>query len=218
MASATRCSSSQTSSGIIRAIEECFPRSARQRCLAHRMRNLAVKVPTDLWQEFKARATACYQAPSRPSLVNSPRAFGPIRHDAANRGHLLRRRLRGLHRPPAAPVTHRRSTRTTICSSACSSRSADVSRSSRTASAKSRCSSSCSAHLSVPRSAGAACASPNSNLVSRRRPKGPRRRIRSHPIRQIVPAPLFQQIRALTVCRHGRPVRADHDKVGGNTG
>jgi hypothetical protein len=30
--------------GIIRTIEECFPRSARQRCLAHRMRNLAVKV------------------------------------------------------------------------------------------------------------------------------------------------------------------------------
>jgi hypothetical protein len=26
--------------GIIRAIKECFPRSARQRCLAHRMRNL----------------------------------------------------------------------------------------------------------------------------------------------------------------------------------
>jgi putative transposase len=33
--------------GLIRALEECFPRSARQRCLAHRMRNLAVKVPTD---------------------------------------------------------------------------------------------------------------------------------------------------------------------------
>jgi putative transposase len=51
--------------GIIRAIEECFPRSARQRCLAHRMRNLAAKVPTDLWPDFKARVTACYQAPSR---------------------------------------------------------------------------------------------------------------------------------------------------------
>ena len=50
---------------MIRAIEEAFPRSARQRCLAHRMRNLAAKVPTDLWPEFKARATACYQAPSR---------------------------------------------------------------------------------------------------------------------------------------------------------
>jgi hypothetical protein len=51
--------------GVIRAIEECFPRSARQRCLAHRMRNLAVKVPTDLWPEFKTRVAACYQAPSR---------------------------------------------------------------------------------------------------------------------------------------------------------
>ena len=51
--------------GIIRAIEECFPRSARQRCLAHRMRNLAAKVPTDLWPEFKTRVAACYQAPSR---------------------------------------------------------------------------------------------------------------------------------------------------------
>ena len=51
--------------GIIRAIEECFPRSARQRCLAHRMRNLGTKVPTDLWPEFKARVIACYQPPSR---------------------------------------------------------------------------------------------------------------------------------------------------------
>jgi transposase-like protein len=51
--------------GIIRAIEECFPRSARQRCLAHRMRNLAAKVPADPWPEFKARVTASYQAPSR---------------------------------------------------------------------------------------------------------------------------------------------------------
>ena len=29
------------------------------------MRNLAVKVPTDLWPEFKTRVTACCQAPSR---------------------------------------------------------------------------------------------------------------------------------------------------------
>ena len=51
--------------GIVKAIEICFPRSARQRCLAHRLRNLAAKVPEDLWPEFKARATAAYQAPSR---------------------------------------------------------------------------------------------------------------------------------------------------------
>ena len=29
------------------------------------MRNLAAKVPTDLWPEFKTRVAACYQAPSR---------------------------------------------------------------------------------------------------------------------------------------------------------
>ena len=51
--------------GIIKAIETCFPRSERQRCLAHRMRNLAAKGPEDVWPEVKVRATACYQAPSR---------------------------------------------------------------------------------------------------------------------------------------------------------
>jgi putative transposase len=51
--------------GIIKAIEVCFPRAARQRCLAHRMRNLAGKVPEDVWPDFKARVQAAYQAPSR---------------------------------------------------------------------------------------------------------------------------------------------------------
>ncbi len=50
---------------IIKAIEICFPRSERQRCLAHRLRNLAAKVPEDTWPEFKARVVASYQAPSR---------------------------------------------------------------------------------------------------------------------------------------------------------
>ena len=54
--------------GLIRAIEECFPRSLRQRCLAHKMRNLQSKVPEDRWPEFKARAAACYQAAS-PALA-----------------------------------------------------------------------------------------------------------------------------------------------------
>ena len=152
--------------GIIRAIEECFPRSARQRCLAHRMRNLAVKVPTDLWPEFKARASACYQAPSRAIardlakgiradyVTLLPSAVACFEDDfEACIAHL---RL---------PVTHRRSTRTTIFWSASSSRSGDGSRSSRTASARSRCSSSCSAPLCVRRSAGAACASLSSSFV-----------------------------------------------------
>ena len=41
---------------MIRAIEECLPRTARQRCLAHKVRNLQSKVPEDLWPEFNARA------------------------------------------------------------------------------------------------------------------------------------------------------------------
>ena len=59
---------SDAAPGIIRAIEECLPRSLRQRCLAHKMRNLQSKVPEDVWPEFKARAAACYQAAS-PALA-----------------------------------------------------------------------------------------------------------------------------------------------------
>ncbi|MGH8569651.1 MAG: IS256 family transposase, partial [Gammaproteobacteria bacterium] len=54
--------------GVIRAIEECFPRSLRQRCLAHKMRNLQSKVPENIWPEFRARAQACYRAAS-PALA-----------------------------------------------------------------------------------------------------------------------------------------------------
>ena len=49
--------------GIIKAIETCFPRSERQRCLADAQ--LGCKVPENLWPEFKTRAAAAYQAPSR---------------------------------------------------------------------------------------------------------------------------------------------------------
>ena len=100
--------------GIIKAIETCFPRSARQRCLAHRMRNLAAKVPEDLWPDFKARVQAAYQAPSRAiardlaeGLVADyeaglPSAVACFTDDfEACIAHL---RL---------PVTHRRATRTT---------------------------------------------------------------------------------------------------------
>jgi len=53
------------SPGIAKAIEICFPRAARQRCLAHRMRNLAAKVPEGVWPDFKARTQAAYPAPTR---------------------------------------------------------------------------------------------------------------------------------------------------------
>ncbi len=105
---------SDGASGIIRAIEECFPRSARQRCLAHRMRNLAAKVSADPWPEFKARVTACYQAPSR--AIARQLATG-IRADYAN---VLPSALACFEDDFESciahlrlPVTHRRFVRTT---------------------------------------------------------------------------------------------------------
>jgi transposase-like protein len=50
--------------GLIRAVDECLPRSRRQRCLAHKLRNLQAKVPEQLWPEVRARARAAYEAPS----------------------------------------------------------------------------------------------------------------------------------------------------------
>jgi putative transposase len=78
------------------------------------MRNLAVKVPTDLWPEFKAHVAACYQAPSRAiarGLANGIRAdygvtlpFAVCCFDDDFEACIAHLRL---------PVTHRRATRTT---------------------------------------------------------------------------------------------------------
>jgi putative transposase len=87
----------------------------RQRCLAHRMRNLAVKVPADQWPEFKARVTACYQAPSR-AIARDLRAG--IMADCADSLPTAVRCFDDDFEACIAhlrlPVTHRRSTRTTL--------------------------------------------------------------------------------------------------------
>jgi putative transposase len=58
--------------GLISGVEEAFPRSVRQRCLVHKMRNLEKKVREDRWPEFKEHVRACYQAPS-PAVARSLR-------------------------------------------------------------------------------------------------------------------------------------------------
>ncbi len=50
--------------GLIRAVEECLPTALRQRCLAHKMRNIAAKLPDEMHAEFTQAARAAYQAPS----------------------------------------------------------------------------------------------------------------------------------------------------------
>jgi transposase-like protein len=101
--------------GLIRAVEECFPSSLRQRCLAHRIRNLMNKFSAaEIATEFKQAAKAAYEAPSaamarvlREDLVERygkeyPTAVRCFEED-------FEACIAHLHCPP----THRRSIRTT---------------------------------------------------------------------------------------------------------
>ena len=54
--------------GLIAAVETCWPAALRQRCLAHKMRNLLAKVPEEIRAEFRTAAKAAYEAPS-PQLA-----------------------------------------------------------------------------------------------------------------------------------------------------
>jgi putative transposase len=51
--------------GLIRAVAEVFPCSLRQRCLAHKTRNVTDKVPDSARDEVKAAVRAAYYAPNR---------------------------------------------------------------------------------------------------------------------------------------------------------
>ena len=46
--------------GLIRAVEECFSASLRQRCLAHKVRNIVDKVPERAQAEVKEAIRAAY--------------------------------------------------------------------------------------------------------------------------------------------------------------
>jgi transposase-like protein len=50
--------------GLIRAVEEVFPNSLRQRCLAHKTRNVTDKVPDSVRPEIKNAVRAAYYAPN----------------------------------------------------------------------------------------------------------------------------------------------------------
>lgn len=100
--------------GLIRAAEEVFARSLRQRCLAHKIRNLQSKVPEEVWRELKGSALAAYQAGS-PKLAQMAKEDFVTRYEReypsatacflddfdACIAHLQ------------LPISHRRATRTT---------------------------------------------------------------------------------------------------------
>lgn len=53
--------------GLIKAIAGSFPRAKRQRCIAHKMRNLMNKVPKEIQQEIKAQVHDVYYASDKES-------------------------------------------------------------------------------------------------------------------------------------------------------
>ena len=50
--------------GLIGAIEQVWPKSLRQRCLVHRMRNIVAKLSSEAIPEVKAHIDAVYRAPT----------------------------------------------------------------------------------------------------------------------------------------------------------
>src|SRR5262249_1167092 len=88
--------------GLIRAVETCFPRALRQRCLVHRRRNLHSKAPDRQWPEIAIRARACYEAASPGVGDAAARGLrAGLLPRATRGGSVLPRRLRRLHRAPA---------------------------------------------------------------------------------------------------------------------
>ena len=59
--------------GIVKAIETSFPRSARQRCRAHRMRNLVAKLPEEIWARVQ---DACHSRLRGTEPSHRPRPGG----------------------------------------------------------------------------------------------------------------------------------------------
>lgn len=100
--------------GLIAAVETCWPAALRQRCLAHKMRNLLAKVPEEIRAEFRTAAKAAYQAPS-PQLAQVLREDLVARYGKQYPSAVrcfeedFEACIAHLHCPPA----HRKVTRTT---------------------------------------------------------------------------------------------------------
>lgn len=100
--------------GICRAIEECFPKSLRQRCLAHKMRNLMTRVPEHLAREVKARVQECYQASSRAVARElCDRFVADFEDELPGAVKCFRDDFEACIAHLACPLTHRKAVRTT---------------------------------------------------------------------------------------------------------
>ena len=100
--------------GLIRAAEEVLPRALRQRCLAHKVRNLESKVPEEAWRELKGAALAAYQAGS-PKLAQLAKEDFVARYerDYPSATSCFLDDFDACIAQLQLPIAHRRATRTT---------------------------------------------------------------------------------------------------------
>jgi transposase-like protein len=59
--------------GLVKAIKRVWPRASRQRCLAHKMRNLLSKLPRLMPGKMKSLVTQVFQAPSHAAALKRGR-------------------------------------------------------------------------------------------------------------------------------------------------
>lgn len=100
--------------GLIRAVEDGLPTSLRQRCLAHKMRNIVAKLPEEARVEFRQAARAAYEAPS-PAMARALREdlvarFGKLYPSAVQ---CFEEDFEACIAHLRLPPNHRRATRTT---------------------------------------------------------------------------------------------------------
>jgi putative transposase len=100
--------------GLIRAVEEVLPRSLRQRCLAHKLRNLEAKVPQERWREGKAGVLAAYHASSPTIAVLCAEKFTKTwSNERPSAAKCFEDDFEACIVHLKLPVAHRRATRTT---------------------------------------------------------------------------------------------------------
>ncbi len=100
--------------GLIRAVDDVFPRSLRQRCLAHKLRNLQSKVPEERWREVLPAARAAYQAPSQAlSRLAAAEFVKQWSHELPAAVKCFEDDFEACTAHLALPISHRRVARTT---------------------------------------------------------------------------------------------------------
>jgi transposase-like protein len=100
--------------GLIKAIEEVFPKSLRIRCWVHKIKNLSSKVPSFIWPELKAEILQIRDAPTyERGKELALRFIEKYKREYPSLVASFTEDLKALLSHLKLPLRHRRSVRTT---------------------------------------------------------------------------------------------------------